>query len=34
MKGKTTVVHVNRIKRLHKNMQNWLTEFEFKLRIV
>ena len=34
IKGKPTVVHVNRIKRSHINIQNWLTEFEFKLKII
>ena len=34
IKGKQTVVHVNRIKRSHINIQNWLTEFEFKLKII
>ena len=34
IKGKPTVVHVNPIKRLHINIQNWLTEFEFKLKII
>ena len=33
-KGKPTVVHVNRLKRSHLNLLNWLTEFEFKLKIV
>ena len=32
IKGKPTVVHVNRIKRSHINIQNWLTEFEFKFK--
>ena len=34
IKGKPIVVHVNRIKRSHINIQNWLTEFEFKLKII
>ena len=34
IKGKPTVVHVNRIKKSHMNTQNWLIEFEFKLKIV
>ena len=34
IKGKPIVVHVNRIKRSHINIQNWLTEFKFKLKIV
>ena len=34
VKGKPTVVHVNRIKRSHMNIQNWLTEFESKLKII
>ena len=34
IKGKPTVVHVNRIKRSHINIQNWFTEFEFKHKII
>ena len=34
IKGRPTVVHVNRIKISHINIQNLLTEFEFKLNIV
>ena len=34
IKGKPTVVHVNRIKRSHINIQNWLTKVEFKLTII
>ena len=34
IKGEPTVVHMNRIKRSHINIQNWLTKFEFKLKII
>ena len=34
IKGKPIVVHVNRLKILDINIHNWLTEYEFKLKIV
>ena len=34
VKGIPTVVHMNRIKRSHMNIQNWLTEFESKPKII